>query len=303
MSRFDAARRAALINDLLAVLTNKPSNLLPFDDVRERLRLRNLIDRGIQEVSVDKIVGTIGRERDFNRAFLPREESLRSRWIGVENLAEGPAGFPSVELYRVGDAYFVVDGHHRISVMRALGTPTIEANVKEFLTNVAVDPGDSIESMVIKGNLAAFLDATGLGEAGGGEFSLTDPNGYERLLEHINGHMYFRGIEENRQVPWREAVQSWLMNVYRPMVTTIRRSGILDEFPGSTEGDVYLYIMDHLHHLRQQYAPRQVSPQHAVRAVKVQRLRTRKSKSLLSLFARWRDRLGKIVSNKFRADQ
>lgn len=287
MTRFDAARRAALINDLLAVLTGKPTTLLPFDDVREKLRLRHLVDRGVQEVPADRIVGTIGRERDFSRAFLPRDESLRSRWKGVESLLEGSKGFPAVELYKVGDIYFVVDGHHRISVLRSLGTSTVEARVKEFLTSVTIEPGDSIESVVLKGNRAAFLTSTGLEDRPPEDFALTQPDGYEHLLEHVNGHAYFRGIEEKREVPWKEAVRSWVDNVYQPMIETIRRSAILEEFPGRTEGDLYLFVMDHLHHLRQRYAPKTISPMRAVREVKIEQLRTRKANSLLSRFARW----------------
>ena len=89
MTRFDAALRSALIQDLLAQVRGRPTDLLPFDAVRERLPLRNLVDRGIQEVPLGRIVGTVQREREFNRAFLPREEGLRSRWEEIEGLAEG----------------------------------------------------------------------------------------------------------------------------------------------------------------------------------------------------------------------
>jgi len=114
VTRFDAARRAALVQDLLGVLKGRPVDLLPFDRVRAGLRLKHIVDRGLHDVPLERIVGTLGREREFNREFLPREEALRDRWEEVEELAEGPAGFPAVELYKVGDAYFVVDGHHRL---------------------------------------------------------------------------------------------------------------------------------------------------------------------------------------------
>jgi len=84
----------------------------------------------------------VQREREFNRAFLPREEKLRERWEDLEELALGARGFPPVELYRVGDVDFVVDGHHR---------------VKEFVTDVPLDPGASIEDVILKEGLARFL--------------------------------------------------------------------------------------------------------------------------------------------------
>ena len=195
MTRFDAARRAALIQDLLAQARGRPTDLLPFDAVRERLKLRNVVDRGVQEVPLDRVVGTVQREREFNRAFLPREEALRGRWREVEDMAEGLRGFPPVELYRVGDAYFVVDGHHRVSVAGALGAPTIEARVKEFATPVPLSSDASIEDILSREGLAGFLETTALTPGSPDEFRATEPDAYERLLEHIAVNRHFRGIE------------------------------------------------------------------------------------------------------------
>jgi hypothetical protein len=127
---------AAVMHDLLALARRRPLDLLPFEEVRDRLKLRRVVDRGTRDVPLGRIVGTFGRRGEFNRAFLPRSESLRERWEDLKDLAEGAAGFPVVELYLVGDVYFAVDGHHRISVARALGAPSIEAHVLEFITPV-----------------------------------------------------------------------------------------------------------------------------------------------------------------------
>lgn len=243
------------MQDLLSHLLKRPADLLPFDQVRERLHLRHVVDRGIQDVPLERIAGTVQREREFNRAFLPREEALRDRWEDLEELAEGSRGFPPVELYRVGDVDFVVDGHHRVSVARAQGAPTIEARVKEFVTEVPLSAGASLEDVILKEGLAHFLEATGLVPSSSDEFRVTAPNGYERLLDHISVHRYYRGIELARSVPWDEAVESWYETVYRPMIETIARSRILQHFPGHTETDLYLFTMDHLHHLRQRYGP------------------------------------------------
>jgi hypothetical protein len=253
VTRFDAARRAALVQDLLAQVRGRPTDLLPFDAVREKLRLRNLVDRGVQDVPLERIVGTVQREREFNRAFLPREESLRGRWQEIEGLAEGMKGFLPVELYRVGDTHFVVDGHHRVSVARAMGAPTIEARVKEFTGPVALPSDSSIEDVVARQGLADFLGTTGLSVERSDEFRTTEPNGYERLLDHINVHRHFRGVNESREIPWPDAVRSWRDTVYRPMTERIEESGILEEFPGRTATDLYLFTMDHLHYLRQRY--------------------------------------------------
>jgi len=283
VTRFDSALRTAFIQDLLAQVRGRPVDLLPFDAVRERLQLANLIDRGVQEVPLDRIVGTVQRDREFNRAFLPREESLRERWEEIEGLAEGTKGFSPVELYRVGGNDFVVDGHHRISVARAIGAPTIEARVREFTSTVTLPLGASIEDVVAREGLAGFLQTTGL-TAEGDEFRTTEPDGYERLLDHINVHRYFRGVNEKREFPWPEAVRSWRDSVYRPMVEKIASSGILDDFPGRTPTDLYLFVMDHLHHLRERYGESAASPSRALRHFRLSR-RTRGT--LGERFRRW----------------
>lgn len=270
MTRFDAARREALMRDLLAPILGRPADLLSFDQVRDRLRLRSVVDRGIEEVPLERIVGTVQRDREFNRAFLPREESLRERWRDVEELAEGLRGFPPVELYRVGDAHFVVDGHHRVSVARSLGAPAIEAHVQEFPTRVPLDPNASIEDVLLKEGLSSFLETTRLVPETPDEFRVTEPNGYERLLDHINVHRHFRGNDLGRHVPWQEAVASWRDTVYRPMIETIRKNGILRDFPGRTETDLYLFTIHHLHHLRERYG-RKLGATRAIRHFRLSR--------------------------------
>lgn len=289
MTTFDEARRAAVMTDLLNVVQNRPSELLPFSEVREKLRLKQPVDRGVHEVPLDKIVGSVGREHAFNRAFFPRDESTRDRWQELKNVAEGPAGFPPVELYKVGDVYFVVDGHHRISVERSLGAQMIEARVKEFLSPLMLTPDSSIEDIILKDQLIDFLETTGLTQETPEDFRVTIPNGYERLLDHISVHRYYRGIETGRPVSWGEAVRSWYESVYKPMITIIRKSGILEEFPENTETDLYLFIMDHLHRLRQLYGTEQAKPDQALR--EFQALSRDSVQKAQGKFARWWNRM------------
>jgi hypothetical protein len=253
MSDFDRARMSAFVEDVMNILQGRSADLLPFDQVRERLHLKQIIDRGIQQVELERIVGTVGREREFTRAFLPREEALRQRWEELKDLAEGLIGFPPVELYYVNDIYFVVDGHHRVSVARALDAPTIEAHVKEFISPVPLTTQSSIEEVILKSGLAAFLDTTGLEQQYPGQYEVSIPNGFERLLDHISVHRYYRGLETKKDITWNDALISWRDSVYKPMVEAIQKNKILEQFPGRTETDLYLYVMDHVHHLRQKY--------------------------------------------------
>jgi hypothetical protein len=239
MFAFDDARRHALTVDLMRTLRGQPRDLLPFEEVRAKLRLRHTIDRGIEEVPLDRIVGSLGRDRDFNRLFFPRRGSLRRRWENIRRLAAGMRGFPTIELYKVGDAYFVIDGHHRVSVARYLDAPTIEASVREFVTDVPIASYDSIEAVALRRGRADFLEATGL------DVEATELDAYTRLADHISVHAWYH------RIPWPEAVESWRKNVYEPTIDVIRRSGVMEQFPGRTETDLYLYAMDHLYFLRQ----------------------------------------------------
>jgi hypothetical protein len=265
VTTFDSARQAAVIEDLVGFLKGRPVDLLPFDQVREGLWLKHVVDRGLQEVPLDAIVGTLGRAREFTRAFLPRDDSLRSRWEQVRRMVEGPTGLPPVDLYKVGDAYFVVDGHHRVSVARSLGAARIEARVKEYLTPVSLSADESAEGVLLKRFLADLVEATGLGDEGAEEYRLTELGGYERLLEHIKTHRYFLGVELSREVGWGEAVASWRDTIFRPMIEIIRASDVLADFPGRTEADLYLVVMDHLHFLRERRRPEPVEPEAALR--------------------------------------
>ncbi len=111
----------------------------------------------------------------------------------------------------------------------------------------------SLEDVLLRSGLAAFLEATGLEAGTPDDYRATVPDGYERLIDHIRVHGYYKGTEEERDVPWHEEVASWRDHVYRPMIEVIRGSGVLEEFPGRTESDLYLFVMDHLHALRQRY--------------------------------------------------
>jgi hypothetical protein len=257
------------MSDLLALVRQRPRDLLPFEEVRERLKLRRVVDRGTRDVPIGQIVGTFGRRGEFNRVFLPRSEALRERWEDVKDLAEGAAGFPVVELYRVGDAYFAVDGHHRVSVARSLGAPTIEAHVLEFLTPVPLGPDASLEDVLQKEGLADFLEATGLVPSAPDEFQVTHPGDYAEMLEHVAVHRYFLGLDLSRDVSWDEAVRSWYETLFLPMTATIRASGVLADFAGRTEADLYLFTARHLHDLRARWGD-DVAPGRAVKHFRLQ---------------------------------
>jgi hypothetical protein len=131
---FTRARRRARLRALGARLRRESTSnrLLSFDDVRRVLVANNRLQRGTRVVEVDQIVGSVGRWRDFDRSFLPARASVGHKWKRIDRAFQRGEELPPVDLYEIGDAYFVVDGHHRVSVARYHDVPTVEASVAEF---------------------------------------------------------------------------------------------------------------------------------------------------------------------------
>ena len=130
---FHSARQHALIQEILARLTGKSTRLLSYEEVAKKLRLRARSERGIQHIPIHAIVGSVGRYTDFTRTFLPRRGGDRERSARVKAaFMEEGAGLPPIEVYKVGEAYFVIDGNHRVSIARQEGLTAIEARVIEL---------------------------------------------------------------------------------------------------------------------------------------------------------------------------
>lgn len=140
---FTRARRRARLRAVVAHIKREHTSnrLLSFDEVRrERLVANTRLHRGTRVVKVDEIVGSVGRWRDFDRSFLPARASVGNKWKRIDRAFHRGEDFPPVELYEVGEAYFVVDGHHRISVARYHEVPTLEAIVAEFHPKLPAAP-------------------------------------------------------------------------------------------------------------------------------------------------------------------
>jgi hypothetical protein len=129
---FSYARRRAFLRRLIGHLRGDSEDLPAFEDVRRQLGAFNRSPRRTQTVEVRKIVGTVGRRQDFDACFLPVRSSLSGRWESVDWAFQSGEELPAVELYKIGDAYFVNDGNHRVSVARYQGAEAIDAEVVEF---------------------------------------------------------------------------------------------------------------------------------------------------------------------------
>jgi hypothetical protein len=266
---FARVRSRAFLKDVLTLFSGRWNSLLSYDQVKEKLRIGGPIYRGVRTVEVAKIVGSVNRYRDFDRAFLPASNRLAPRWQRVDRAFYEDVNLPPVVLYKVGEVYFVVDGHHRVSVAREQGQEFIEAEVRECRVKVPVGPDLQPEDLEILGAKVEFLERTRLDRIRpDARIELTVPDGFSRMLEHIAVHRYFMGLEERRDIPEEEAVAHWYDTVYLPIITVIRERGILEEFPGRTEGDLYLWVLDRqrfLHDHGQELLPPEEAAEEYVR--------------------------------------
>lgn len=251
---FRRARRKADLQKIMAFFTRENDELLSYDDVRKKLHAIESSKRTLKEIPLDKIVGSVGRYTDFNREFLPLTDSAETRWARVMAKAQDLEGLPPIEVYQIGDVYFVQDGNHRVSVARQLGATHIEAYVTEVKTKVPVTEDLDLDDLIIKEELVDFLEKTNLDKLRpDADFTVTSPGRYRILLEHIDVHRYFMGIEQQREIPYEEAVTHWFDTVYLPLIHVIRKTGILHYFPGRTETDLYLWLSQHRAELSDEY--------------------------------------------------
>ena len=251
------ARQAAFTQDVLTAFTRRPADLLPFEEVRQKLQLRHVRYLGLQDVPLDHIVGSVGRYQDFNRAFFPRQEGVGERWRRVDKLVTSGGGLPPVELSKVGQVYFVRDGNHRVSVARQHNTPTIQAYVWEYETRVPLEPDTDIDDLLSKAAHAAFLERTDVDRiCPDTSLELTQPDGYEDLLYEIETFQHNISRIDEREVSFDEAVELWCEMQYAPIVQIIRQRNILQEFPGRTEADLYLWLRRNQEELEMRYEGR-----------------------------------------------
>ncbi len=243
---FRNARRRAALEEIVARLTGKSVDLLSFDEVSEKLKAKGTGPRVLKEIPLDAIVGSVGRYYDFTRSFLPLYDNDRDRWARIEMAATRPAGLPPIEVYQIDQAYFVLDGNHRVSVARQLGATHIQAFVTEVQTKVPLTPDTRADDLILKAEYAEFLERTHLDEIRpGADLSVTVPGQYAVLEEGIQIHCDLMSLRRRRDVPYQEGVGRWYDKMYLPVVQVIRERGILRDLPGRTETDLYLWILEH----------------------------------------------------------
>jgi nucleotide-binding universal stress UspA family protein len=243
---FRSARQKATLLEIVSRLTGSSTELLSYDDVRQKLRAQVSPKSELKEVPIDAIIGSVNRYQDFSRGFLPGKNIDEERWANVELANYASMGLPPIEVYQIDEVYFVNDGNHRVSVAKQLGSSNIQAYVTQVHTRVPLSPDVRPEELILKSEYTDFLEHTNLDQVRPvAEIAVTEPGQYEHLEEHIRVHRYFMGLEQQREIPMSEAAADWYDIVYLPVIIIIRERDLLIDFPTRTEADLYLWIADH----------------------------------------------------------
>lgn len=290
---FEHALRKGFWRSAISWLTRSQNDLLPFDEIRKNLPMRGQHDIGMRQILLDKIVGSVGRYQDFDRAFLPRRSNTRSRWESIDKAYLQDISLPPIEVYKVGSVYFVKDGNHRVSVARERGQAYIDAYVIEIEVPFEIDENTNVDELIQKCEEIEFQEKTQIGQCCPvARIHFTVPGGYTKILEHIEVHCWYMGEKRKSAVAYEEAVADWYAEVYLPLARVIRRYDILENFPGRSEADLYLWIIEHLYYLREEYQA-EVSLEEAATHFAVEY-----SKKPFSWFVNFIRRIGRMIDNE-----
>lgn len=235
------ARRKAIYDKIVCAITHCSVDMRSFSEITGRLALTEQRYRGLEEILIDHIRGSVGRHDDFSAAFLPRKDHLRDRWQSVDRLMlEGK--LPPIKVYKVDDAYFVVDGNHRVSAARQQGMERIKAHVTEFLSPFPDGLEESVDEQFIAIEQRSFAEKVGpSGSAVTGDIRFTCAGCYRDLANQIERYRQGMSKKAGEPVSFPDAFLAWHEEIYTPAVAAMRQEKMLELFPHRTEADLFIW--------------------------------------------------------------
>jgi hypothetical protein len=239
---FLRARRRAAIAKLIARLRGEPDDVgivLPYEEVIEALGFVSEAFVGLRVVPLDQIVGSVDRGRDFDRRFRPTSGRSRGRWEQIAAAARRGEAFPPIDVVRVGEIYFVRDGHHRVSVARALGRTDVDGYVTEVVTRIDAGKAMKLSDLPLKSHERVFFERVPLPDEARAEISLTDPWDYAVLAEAVEAWGFRANQSQHELLDRGQTTMLWLETEYRPVVAMLREAGLV---ANCTETEAYLSV-------------------------------------------------------------
>jgi hypothetical protein len=240
---FARARRARLLADIARRLRREPDDvglILPFEEVIEALGRTGQVDRGLQVVQLDAIVGTVDRAADFDRGFRPTSQRLRSRWERIAAAQRRGEAMPPVSLFLVGELYFVRDGHHRVSVAKSQGRDDIDAYVTEVTTRLKLGADLRVSELPLKDHERLFRERVPLSAEQRARISLSDPWDFGWLAEMVEAWGFRMMQERGHFADRHEVAKRWFESEYVPVSEMLVEGGLTER--GETETEAYMRV-------------------------------------------------------------
>jgi hypothetical protein len=239
---FNAARRARALSRIADSLRREPddvNHILPLEEVLAALGRKGERHEGLRTIPLSSIVGTVDRTVGFDRSFRPTSQRMRTRWERLATAMRRGEAIDPIDVFRIDDMYFVKDGHHRVSVARALRHGTIDAYVTALDTEIGGDRRLRLADLPLKGHERLFYERVPLPDDARAEIQLSDAWAYGELAEAVEA-WGFRRMQAERVLMSRDAVaKAWLDDEYRPVVEMLRREAMLD---GQTAAEAYMRV-------------------------------------------------------------
>jgi hypothetical protein len=245
---FSRARRRRALARLSARLrrADDVNHILPFEEVAQALGRVGERRLGEQLISLDSIVGTVDRSREFDRSFRPTSPRVRERWERINLAQRRGESMPPIDVYRIGELHFVKDGHHRVSVAHALGHRDISAYVTEVLTQVGADRQIRLRDLPFKSHQRLFYERVPLSPEARRRIDLSDEWRYAALAEAVEAWA-FRAMQARQEEMSRpDAAEAWFRDEYVPVVEMLHEARLIPK--GVTETEAYMKVA-HLRYL------------------------------------------------------
>jgi ParB-like nuclease domain len=239
---FLRVRRRQVLARLVQRLRRAPDDvnlILPLEEVLAALGRRGERQLGLQTIRLDSIVGTVDSARDFDRKFRPTSGRVRERWERLALAQRRGEQIPPIDVYRVGDLHFVMDGHHRVSIAMAAGAKTIDAYVTEVLTQLPPGGIKGRRDLVVKSYERIFRERVPLGGPAMAKITVTDPWSYAELGEAVEAWGFRWMQDQGRFADRAEVAKHWYAEEYQPVVRMLRSAGLVG---GRTEAEAYLRV-------------------------------------------------------------
>lgn len=239
---FLRARRRQVLSRLSTWLRREPDDvniMLPFHEVVRALGYVSEARIGTRVITLDSIVGTVDRSRDFDRRFRPTSARVRQRWERLALAARRGEAIPPIEVYRVGELHFIIDGHHRVSVALAQGLSTIEASVTVVRTKLNPSGIRYRGDLIVKDYRRLFLERVPLSGHARASVLMTDPWNYAQLGEHVEAWGFRLMQDEGRFIDRATIAQRWFDEEFTPVVAMLRQADLIGD---RTEAEAYLWV-------------------------------------------------------------